>query len=250
LLEQLKYLVELQILEDRKSRLIRSCDDTPKRVTEIEREFEDFEGEYLSKKAELDFARKIHRSLEQNIADLETKISRSKVRMSEVKTNKEYQAILKEIEDIRKEIAGKEDEALEFMERIESLGKELKGMEKELGQRRKKMEQDRSELVTEADRVKERLDYLEGIERVLREKVDKDLLKRCDFLLQKQAGVAVAAVDSGVCQVCHMNIPPQKFIELQRDEVIHQCPHCHRFLYWPGHDGYKDLAEDMGVEQE
>jgi predicted nucleic acid-binding Zn-ribbon protein len=48
----------------------------------------------------------------------------------------------------------------------------------------------------------------------------------------------VAAVENGVCQVCHMIIPPQKFIELQRDQDIMQCPHCHRFIYWPGHEGY------------
>ena len=80
MLEQLKCLIQFQSLEDRKARLIRGYEETPNRIAEIEREFEQFEAEYLAKKAEYDYAKKMHRSLEQAIADLETKISRSKQR--------------------------------------------------------------------------------------------------------------------------------------------------------------------------
>jgi predicted nucleic acid-binding Zn-ribbon protein len=249
LLEQLKCLVELQVLEDKKAQLIRTAEETPKRIAEIEREFALFEGEHLSKKAEYDHAKKMHRSLEQRISDLETKIARSKTRMSEVKTNKEYQAMLKEIDDLRKEVTEQEDQILEVMESIDSLGKELKVMEKELALRKEKVEKDRAHLESENEGLKERLGHLEAMEQKVREGMEADLLKRCDFLLQKQGGIAVAAVENGVCQVCHMNIPPQKFIELQRDDAIFQCPHCHRFIYWAGHEWYKVLEEDLkGLE--
>lgn len=245
LLDQLKCLIEYQILEDRKNQLIRGCEETPKRIAEIEKEFEQSEGEYLAKKAEHDLARKAHKSLEQGIQDLETRISRSKSRMNEVKTNKEYQAILKEIEDIRKDIAGREDGALELMENIEALGKELKTLEKDLSTRRQKLEEDRKVLNSESDQLKNRLERLEALQQTVREKLNPELLKRTNFLFKKQAGIAVAAVENGVCQVCHLNIPPQKYIELQKDEVILQCPHCHRFLYWPGHEGYCVKDEDL-----
>jgi predicted nucleic acid-binding Zn-ribbon protein len=105
------------------------------------------------------------------------------------------------------------------------------------------MEEKQKELQREADKVKERLDQLVAMENKIREKLDPNLLKRCDFLFEKRAGVAVAAVEGGVCQLCHLNIPPQKFIELQRDESILQCPHCLRFLYWSGHEAYKVVEE-------
>jgi predicted nucleic acid-binding Zn-ribbon protein len=245
LLDQLKCLIQFQILEDKKARLIRGYEESPRRFAEIEKEFEQFEAEYLAKKAECDHAKKMHRSLEQAIADLETKISRSKQRMSEVKTNKEYQAIIKEIEDLKKEISGKEDGTLEFMERIESLGKELKGLEGDLEKRRKKLEEDKKTLEAENELLKERLDRLEALQQKVRDKMEPDILKRSEFLMIKQAGIAVAAVENGVCQVCHLNIPPQKFIELQRDEALHQCPHCHRYIYWPGHEGYCVVDEDL-----
>jgi uncharacterized protein len=246
LLEQLRCLIEYQVLEDKKAQLIRGYEDTPKRLAEIEKEFQEIEGTYLSKKAEHDNAKKLHRSLEQNIADLGARIARSKKRMGEVKTNKEYHAILKEIEEIKKEISAREDESLEIMETVESLGREMAELEKEINGRKSKLEEDRKLLQKESAQLKERLDRLESIQEKVRGKLKPDLLKRSEFLIKKQAGVAVAAVQNGVCQVCHMNIPPQKFIELQRDDAIHQCPHCHRFLFWAGHESYCVPEEDIG----
>jgi uncharacterized protein len=244
LLEQLKCLVQYQILEDKKTKLVRSSEETPRRIAEIEKEFEDFESIYLGKKAEDEHARKSHQALEQDIVEIENKIKRSRVRMGEVKNNKEYQAILKEIEDQQKEIREKEDSALALMETIDHLSGELKALKKEVEQRRKKMEEDNRELQREADQLRVRLDRLEGLQEKVRANLEPDLWKRSELLLQKQAGIAVAPVEAGVCQVCHLNIPPQKFIELQRDESIMQCPHCHRFIYWPGHESYCVFEED------
>jgi hypothetical protein len=245
LFEQLKHLVELQVLEDKRKELIRGYEATPKRIADLEKESERLEGAFLAKKAEVEHARKMRRVLEQGISDYEVKIARSKTRMNEVKTNKEYQAILKEIEDIKKEIASKEDEALEYMEKIDLLGKQVKLEEKGLVRHKERIELEKKQLLAESERIKERLDRLDAIAAKVREQVDPALLKRSDHLLQRQAGIAVAACDGGVCQVCHLNIPPQKYIELMKDESIMQCPHCHRFLYWPGNEAYTMFEDDL-----
>ncbi|MCU0595361.1 MAG: C4-type zinc ribbon domain-containing protein [Desulfobacterota bacterium] len=246
MLQQLRYLVELQVLEDRKSDVIRGYNETPRRIAEIEQEYTRFEQALLTRKAESDHARKMRRSLEQSIADLENRIARCKIRMNEVKTNKEYQAILREIDDFKAEIRRKEDEALEVMEQIDTLSKEVQTLETEAATHKIRMEADRKVLQEEADRLKERLDQFDALAAEIRAKIDPNLLKRCDSLLSRQAGIAVAPVEGGTCQVCHLNIPPQKFIELQRDEAIMQCPHCHRFLFWTGHEAYLVMEEDLG----
>jgi predicted nucleic acid-binding Zn-ribbon protein len=245
LLDQLKCLIEYQRIEDKKNQLIRSSEEAPRRIAELEKEFEHFEVQYLSKKEECGNARKMHRAIEQQIEDLRARSGRQKIRQSEVKTNKEYQAILKEIDETKKEISQSEDSALELMDSIERLGNEVTELEKELAERRRKMEEDKAALQRESDGLKSRLDRLEGVRRLVRGRVTPELLKKTDFLLVRQAGIAVSAVENGVCNVCHMNIPPQKFIELQRDEDILQCPHCHRFLYWPGHEGYCVPGENI-----
>jgi hypothetical protein len=216
-------------------------------MAEIEQEYTRFEQALLTRRAEGDHARKMHRSLEQSIADLENRIARSKLRMNEVKTNKEYQAILREIDDFKGEIRRKEDEALEVMEQIETISRELKTLESEFESHKVRLEADRKVLQEEADRLKERLDQLDAVAAEIRAKIDPGLLKRCDSLLARQSGVAVAPVEAGTCKICHLNIPPQKFIELQKDEAILQCPHCHRFLFWTGNEAYQVMDEDLGI---
>ena len=236
-----------RVPEDRrqKEHVNRSCEETPRRIAELNREFEIFESQYLSKKEDYNNARKAHKALEQTIADLGARLGRQKTRQTEVKTNKEYQAVLKEIDETKKEISRNEDSALELMETIENLGNEIKDLETQVAEKRKKLDEQKAILQQESDLLKGRLDRLEEIRQRVRDRVEPELLKKTDFLFFKQAGTAVSAVDNGVCQVCHMNIPPQKFIELQRDEVMLQCPHCHRFLYWPGHEGYCALEENI-----
>ncbi len=245
MLDQLKCLIEYQKIEDKKNQLIRSYEEAPRRIAELEKEFEDFEGQYLSKKEEYDNAKKTHRSVEQQVEDLGARLGRQKTRQGEVKTNKEYQAVLKEIDETKKDVVKSEDSVLELMDRIERLGGEVAELEKDLAERRRKLDKDKAILQREGEALKVRMDRLEGIRQLVRERVTPELLKKTDFLFLKQAGIAVSAVENGVCKVCHMNIPPQKFIELQRDEDLMQCPHCHRFLYWPGHEGYCVSEEDI-----
>jgi predicted nucleic acid-binding Zn-ribbon protein len=161
-----------------------------------------------------------------------------------VKNNKEYQAILKEIEEVQKEIAEKEDLVLDLMETIEHLSGELKALSNEVEKRKGKMEEDRQLLQREVDQLRDRLDVIEQWQEKVRSNMDPEIWKRSEVLLQKQGGIAVAPVECGICQVCHLNIPPQRFIELQRDESIMQCPHCHRFIFWPGHEAYSVFEEN------
>ncbi len=245
MLDQLKCLIEYQKIEDKRNQLIRSYEEGPRRIAELEKEFDYFEGQFLAKKDEWDNAKKAHREIEQQMEELRARVGRQKTRLNEVKTNKEYQAILKEIEETKKDVSQNEESALELMDKIELLAKEVAELEKDLSERRSVVEEQRAVLRQEGGDLKARLDRLESIRQMVRERVKPDLLKKTDFLFTKQAGIAVSAVENGVCNVCHMNIPPQKFIELQRDEDIMQCPHCHRFLYWAGHEGYCVTVEDI-----
>lgn len=245
MLDQLRCLIEYQKLEDKKSKLVKGCEETPRRVAELDKEFEKLNGSYLTKKAEYENAKKMHRNLEREIAELEGKITRSKQRMGEVKTNKEYQAMLKEIEDVKKEISTCEDSALQIMDSIESLGREIQDLDKVVAREKSRFDEEKAALTRESDQLRARLDRIEAIQAQVREKIDPNLVKHSDYLIKRRSGIAVAAVEAGVCQVCHLNIPPQKFIELQRDESIHQCPHCSRYIYWPGHEGYCVLDVDV-----
>ncbi len=246
LLEQLKYLVELQFLVDKKAELLRAREETPRRIEELDKQFAEFEGDYLQGKTEYENALKMRRSLEQEVKDLENKLARSKSRTHEVKTNREYQALLKEVEDVKEEIHSKEDQILECMEVIERLDRGVKSASKDLELRRKQLEEDKLGIRQESDKVDARLSALEALQEEVRRKVDPTIIKRYDFLVEKRAGSAIAGVQDGTCQICHLNLPPQKYVELQRDEEIMNCPSCLRFIYWQGNEAYRVYPDDFG----
>ena len=245
LLEQLKHLVELQILENRKRGLLKKSQEAPRRIQELETEFRSFEAQYLVKKNEYEHARKARRSLERDLADLDGKIARSKQRTNEVKTNKEYQALLKEIEDRKREMGQKEDRLLEIMESLESAAGEVRKLEEEVKARSEQMEESKEGLQREGDEARARIAQLEKAQGEVLEKLEPEILKRYRFLTDK-GGDAVAPVQQGVCQVCYMKIPPQKFIELQRGEEIMACPSCHRFMYWSADKTFSVIEEGLG----
>jgi hypothetical protein len=61
--------------------------------------------------------------------------------------------------------------------------------------------------------------------------VTGDLISRYDLIFSRRGGTAVVEVAAGICQGCFMNIPPQLWNEIIRNEKLHLCPSCQRILF-------------------
>ena len=162
------------------------------------------------------------------------KVKRTKERMFEVKTNKEYQAILSEIEAIEEASSKGEEDVLRLMEEIDDVKKSLAKRESEAAINLAKIEAERKgirEKMTHGDAL-----WKKQIERreILFKQIASDLSKLYDTLNEKRQGLSVVTVKQGTCQGCFVNIPPQMFIEVQKTNAIVRCPHCSRILYWEG----------------
>ncbi|MCX7822835.1 MAG: C4-type zinc ribbon domain-containing protein [Syntrophobacterales bacterium] len=243
--DQLKYLIQFQALENKRKAFHAELEDIPKRKAKLEKEFNEFESQYLMKRTELDHLRKLYRDLEKQVAMLEERLRRARQKESEVKTNKEYRALLAEQEEIKREIAEKEDQMLECMEKTEHLQKEVRVLEGQVAEKREKLQKELSELDIYREEIGRKLLQLDKIQEELKNKLDEQLKRKCEFLMVKKGGVAVAPVEKGVCRVCHVSLPPQKFIELQKDESLMHCPHCQRFIYWPQHERYASAEKEI-----
>jgi len=60
----------------------------------------------------------------------------------------------------------------------------------------------------------------------------------------KKGGIAISPVIKGVCQMCHLGIPPQKFNELIKGETLMTCPNCMRIIYWGEDERYQLKREE------
>ena len=238
--EQLSFLVELQKLDLMVSRLHIRKKELPEKITTMDEEFRAFVSGVDEEKKRLDELNKRHKDKEEKLKrGLET-LKKTKDRLLEVKTNKEYQAILKEIETIEKKNSEIEDEVITAMEELDHIRLMLNTKEKELGAFREQHDQNKRKIEEELSLLDvDLLSYQEQIQQIAG-LIHGQLLKRYEIIKGAKNGLAVISVWKEVCGGCHMNIPPQLYIELQKYEELLSCPNCNRIIYWRDQDKSSD----------
>jgi predicted nucleic acid-binding Zn-ribbon protein len=225
-------LAVLQTLDIKIRGMQREKDEIPTRLAALEGEFKKEEEKVQGQKAELDRLLKDRRHKEKELEEEVERAKKTEARAFEIKTNKEYQAVLKEIEGAKKLNRQREEEILGILERFEELQKVARQGEKELEAKRKDYQRQLSELQQRAAQFEQKM-AAEVKERDERQKgIPPDLLSKYRMLLEKRQGIAVAPVSNGVCHACNMNLRPQLYIELQKQQTLILCPNCSRILFW------------------
>lgn len=164
--------------------------------------------------------------------ELETeRMKKSQQKMSAVQNNREYQALNKEIEEIKKANKTREDELLDLLEEIKNLEDAVEEGAKELKKDRKEATAEKKHINAIAEDLERKIDELKKEGEAVEKEVKPDLLAKYRFLAERREGLVVAAVADAVCSACNMNIPPQMYNELLREERIMTCPSCQRLIY-------------------
>jgi predicted nucleic acid-binding Zn-ribbon protein len=232
--DQLELLWELQKIDLDLKDIKEDRDRYPKEIKKLD-ENKNIEKERVQKEREkIELLEKERRRKEGHLNLEQEKIKRAEGRMFEVKTNKEYQALLSEIEAIKEANSREEEEILQVMDEIDELKKDLSKREKEMaitmekiGAEKRKMQ----ERMAQGDTVwKQQLERRE----VVSKQIESKLLKLYNTLKEKRQGIGVVSVKQETCQGCFVNVPPQMFIEVQKNNTLIRCPNCNRILYWEG----------------
>lgn len=247
--ETLQLLIELQVIERKVQALAEQKARAPKQIAALEEEQREAEATLLAKEQMLDSVWKSHRELEREVEDFEGRKTASKQKLIGVKSNKEYQATLKEIDDIEGLVRGREDQIIERMETAESLEKEIKEQKRLVKEAQERLQREGAQLKKEAKQADELIASLEKQKEQLKPRIPADLLKKYQFIRANRDGVALAPVNIGTCEVCHMNLPPQICIDLQRNEKMMYCPNCQRIIYWMGHEAYRKSSQVLGEQE-
>jgi len=230
--ENLEKLVVLQSIDLKIQEMEREKRRIPQFIASLEEELKKQEEGFRAEKSALEKLQKERRQKEKDLEEEIERVKKAEARIYEIKTNKEYQAVLKEIDSAKKLNRQREEEILELLERLEELQKRMSHGEKELEAKRKELQRQMAELrQKEASFDQEMADEVRRKEKREKE-IPPDLLSKYHLLLEKRQGVAVARVIQGVCQACNMNLRPQLFIELQKQDSLIHCPNCNRILFW------------------
>lgn len=226
-------LLQLQQLDQQKLAFRERLAQVPVEQAEIRRRLEAAQQAKTQAQQALDDCQKQRRTKEQDVQSHEERLNKLKTRLTELKTNKEYQAHLGEIESARQAQTHAEDEVLVLMEQGETLTKQVAQATKQLTEAGTKAKSEEAALEQEHQRITGLLEKLEADSAQLEPTIDAALLKEYRRLSKRWKGSAIAPIENGSCTGCRLAVPPQLIAEVRRHEKAQYCPHCGRFLYWP-----------------
>ncbi len=240
----IRNLIALQKCDFEIKVLNKKREEGPAKIKVLEEELKQVEGAADEELVKAEAVKKEKREIEQEIEDLAGRVEKSKVKLATIKSNKEYDAVLKEIDTLEKKKSEFEDKALQVMEEIDSLDAKLSAIKEKKETHREKFEADQKDVEKEIKALDRARRKHEKEKKMVRKEMDQDLLKYYDNLLDHKQGIAVCSVIKGICQACHMGIPPQKFNELMRGDALRNCPHCGRIMYWGEDERFMDKEEE------
>jgi predicted nucleic acid-binding Zn-ribbon protein len=175
------------------------------------------------------------RSVERELATQEDLLHKVRSRLSEIKTNKEYQAHLFEIEQARKKKDSIEESVLETMARVEENQKAVKELEEQAQEAQKVFNAEKARVEGQIAELANELSDLERQQKIVADTVKKPLLARYNGLKTRRKGFAVAEVRDGACGGCRLQLPPQLVAEVRRGDELMDCSYCHRILFMAHH---------------
>ena len=169
--------------------------------------------------------------IQQDMAKGRDNVDRVEARLPEIQTQKEYVAVLKEIDVAKKtnkefegQLQSKQQEIAALTEERQEKESALKSIQDNAAARGAELDK----LLTEAEKMLKQ--HTENREKIAAE-LPKSLLRKYQALFKRRDGQALALASNGACLGCNMQLPPQKFNQLLQVKELETCPHCNRILY-------------------
>jgi len=246
-LEKLRTLQE--IIYD-KHGLEKSIQEIPKLLGTQEELLNRLKKTFIEKNSDYEKIKAEEIDLKNKLFETESAREKSEKNMDIVTTQREIEALDKEIKDAsekeqlyRKDLQHKERILGELDSKIKEQTSLIQQQEKELEDRRKKIEAEISDK-------KKQLDALQKKELKLTENLDSEVVFKFERIIKNKEGVGIVAIKGHVCMGCHMILPVQFANEVRIGEEFIFCPYCSRILYYEeSAEGEEDFfnTEDTGA---
>ncbi|MBT8378931.1 MAG: hypothetical protein KJN64_06860 [Ignavibacteria bacterium] len=227
---RLKVLYQLQTIDDQLDELEELRGDLPNSVRDLEEKISSFKDDIKSKEKEQKESIKTRDSNEDEIERLKENQKKFKSQLYQVRNNKEYDALTKEIDHTEDQIKKLEtendgladlskslsDETAEVKEKLEELKKELSEKEADLKEIVKANAKEETKLTGERKKLEAEV-----------KKADHSAYMR---IRKAKRGKAVSTIKRSACSGCHNIVPSQRQLEIRRNNRLFFCEYCGRIL--------------------
>ena len=228
----LRNLVALQDTELKIAGLQKELADIPNKIQAFENELRRAQSEHQNRIALMKELSNKRRTLEGQVDLSRAKLSKLKDQLMSVKTNKEYTAMLHEIEAVKEERGSIETRILQAMDAADTLEGAIRQKEAALSGEQQRVSDGLAVLKREEQEASERKASLESDRARLEAEIPPDLVSEFVRISRARDGLAVSRVVDGLCQGCSVRIQPRVIQQVRRNEGMLRCDSCRRFLYY------------------
>jgi predicted nucleic acid-binding Zn-ribbon protein len=229
--EQIDILVQLQKLDARIYDLHRELEQKPPEIESLRQILQGKENAVKAGEEKLKSQKVKLKEMELDLKVKEENVKKLQIQLYQVKTNKEYSLMQKEIEGLKADNSLLEEGIIKFLDSIGSLEQEIVKEKESLHADKIKTDGEVHEIEQRVDSLKEELKSIETQRAEVARGVEKNLLLRYERVLVNKNGRALAGVLNDSCGGCNMALPPQVINEIRLSEKIITCENCQRILY-------------------
>ena len=228
----LESLIALQRLDKTIFEMQQRIANIPKTLQQFDELLADSDGKVAKIRASIEEQERTRRGKELEIEANSEQIKKYQGQLLQVKTNKEYSALLAEINGLKSKNTLIEDDIIELMESIERAKHGLTQSQEEVAQTKRRIDGEKQHVLAEQQTWQQELATEQQARDASVQGIEPAVLREYARLLQMRNGIAVAAVtENGTCSGCYVALTPQMFAEVKTKDTLHRCPVCLRFLY-------------------
>jgi predicted nucleic acid-binding Zn-ribbon protein len=222
----------LQDILSQKIKLEQAIQEIPKILVNQEEMLSRLKRTFIEKNQEYEKAKTLESEYRNLLLDAERSREGAEKNMDSISTQREYEALDKEIRDAsereqqyRKELQHQERILSDLNEQMKQSAAIIEQQEQELAERRAGIEAEVAEKKVQAEQLKARED-------AVKPGLDEEALFKFERIIRNKMGRGIVAIKGGVCMGCHMILPVQFANMVRLGEEIVFCPYCSRILFY------------------
>ncbi len=231
--DQFSLLETLQQLDDRIRALMAEQNALPQQLQPYEEACDAAREALAASQTAIEHIERQRRDLEHELESDQTQLDKTQSRLRDIKTNKEYSAVLAEIEMGQQKIAALEDQVLELMESAEQRHQTLQEYEQRVQDAAQELEKQEEKIAQTRRALEQQMTTSDAERQQLVVQLDAELYTAYENFRVQRGGLVVVHLRDGICGGCYLTVRPQLVSEIRRQETLVTCPHCRRMLFWP-----------------
>ena len=225
-------IIQLQQLDTEIRNAALVLEGIPRLVQDIDKKIQAGSKLVADAKDKMSQNQKKRRDLETEVKDIKVQIGKYKRQLNEVKTNKEYTALLKEIEESQHRVDTLEESIIAEMLAADDVEEEIKAALHRHGQDEDSLKKEKIVLDEKMKETEAKFAALNKDREALLPRIPREQIRLYESIYQKKGGTALSPVTGDFCAMCHMRVRPQMLNEIRDKLAVILCENCGRILYW------------------